>query len=110
LPVVDGWRRAIEQSDALLIAAPEYGFSLPGVIKNAIEWAIGTGELEGKLVAITASVSHPERGRRGLAALRDALSAVSVRLVGGDPIVRGPTFERDVAVLVQALVSASAAP
>ncbi|MEY4551334.1 MAG: hypothetical protein RL685_7529, partial [Pseudomonadota bacterium] len=43
-------------------------------------------------------------------ALRDALSAVSVRLVGGEPIVRGPTFERDVAALLQALVSASTAP
>jgi NAD(P)H-dependent FMN reductase len=110
LPVVDGWRRAVEQSDALLIASPEYGFSLSSVIKNGIEWAIGTGELEGKLVAITASVNHPERGRRGLGALRDALSAVSVRLVGGEPIVRGPTFERDVAALLQALVSASTAP
>lgn len=108
LPVVDAWRRAIEGSGALLIASPEYGFSLPGVIKNAIEWAIGSGELERKLIAITASVSHAERGRRGLAALHDALSAVSARIIGGEPIVRGPTFERDVAELLRALVSAPA--
>lgn len=108
LPVVDHWRRAIEQSDALLIASPEYGFSLPGVIKNAIEWAIGTGELEGKLIAVTASVTHPERGRRGLSALCDALSAVSARIIGGEPIVRGPAFEQDVAALLHALVAARA--
>jgi chromate reductase, NAD(P)H dehydrogenase (quinone) len=109
LPVVERWRSAVAQSDALLIASPEYGFSLPGVIKNAIEWAIGTGELEGKLIAVTASVNHTDRGRRGLGALRDALSAVSARIVGGEPIVRGPTFERDVAALVQSLVSAASA-
>lgn len=108
LPVVDHWRRAVEQSDALLIASPEYGFSLPGVIKNAIEWAIGSGELEGKLVAVTASVTHPERGRRGLRALVDALAAVSARIIGGEPIARGASFEQDVAALLRALVDAVA--
>ena len=42
------WRRALSESDAVLIASPEYGFSLPGVLKNAIDWVIGSGELEGK--------------------------------------------------------------
>jgi len=28
------WRRALAQSDAVLIASPEYGFSLPGALKN----------------------------------------------------------------------------
>ncbi len=108
LPIVDQWRQAIAASDALLIASPEYGFSLPGVIKNAIEWAIGTGELECKLIAVTACVNHPERGRRGLRALCDALSAVKARIVGGEPIARGPSFEQDVAALLQTLVSAIA--
>src|SRR6187455_2016612 len=69
LPVVDTWRRAIAESDALLIACPEYGHSLPGVLKNAVDWVIGSGELEGKIVALTASTPAAERGRRGLAAL-----------------------------------------
>ena len=76
------WRRAIAESDAL----------------------IGSGELERKVVAITAAVPGPERGGRGLAALRDTLGAVSADLVGGEPIVRGPTFEAEVKNLVQRLV------
>ena len=47
------WRRALVESDAVLVASPEYGLSLPGALKNGIDWVIGSGELEGKVVAIT---------------------------------------------------------
>jgi NAD(P)H-dependent FMN reductase len=110
LPVVEAWRRAIAGSDALFIACPEYGFSLPGALKNAIDWVIGTGELERKLIAVTAATPGIERGRRGLASLREPLTAVSARVVGGEPIARGPGFEGGVAALVRALVEASRAP
>ena len=104
-PVV-ALRRAIAESDALLIASPEYGHSLPGSLKNAIDWLIGSGELESKLVAITAAVPAKERGQLGLRALRDTLGAVSAHIVGGAPIARGPRFAREVAYLVVALVEA----
>jgi chromate reductase len=101
--VVD-WRRALAGSDALLIASPEYGHSLPGALKNAIDWVIGSGELERKTVAVTACVSGGARGRLGLQALCGTLGAVSATIVGGEPIVRGPSFESDVARLVVELV------
>jgi chromate reductase len=102
------WRRALAESDAVLIASPEYGFSLPGALKNAIDWVIGSGELEQKVVAITAAAPGPERGRRGLQALRDTLCALRATIVGGEPIPRGPEFEPRVAALVRALVEAAA--
>ena len=106
VPAVAAWRRALAVSDALLIASPEYGFSLPGALKNAIDWVIGTGELEGKVVGVTASTPGPaERGRRGLLALTDTLAAVSAKIVGGEPIVRGPAFERELGQLIAALVA-----
>ena len=98
------WRQVLADSDAVLIACPEYGFSLPGALKNAIDWVIGSGELEGKIVAITAAVPSPDRGRRGLQALRDTLSALRVTFVGGEPIALGAGFERDVAALVRELI------
>jgi len=110
------WRQAIAASDALLIAAPEYGHSLPGVLKNAIDWLIGSGELEEKLIAFTASTPVSIRGRLGLRALRDALGAVRAQLVGGEPVVRGPSEEADIVALLRALerkasgVKSSAAP
>jgi chromate reductase len=38
-PSVAEFRARIAAADALLIAAPEYNFSIPGVLKNAIDWA-----------------------------------------------------------------------
>jgi chromate reductase, NAD(P)H dehydrogenase (quinone) len=101
---VQAWRRALANSDALLVASPEYGHSLPGALKNAIDWVIGSGELERKLVAVTAAVPIAERGRLGLAALAGTLGAVSARIVGGEPIARGEGFEEQVAQLLAELV------
>jgi NAD(P)H-dependent FMN reductase len=104
---VTRWRRALAESDAVLIASPEYGFSLPGVLKNGIDWVIGSGELERKMVAITAAVAGPGRGRSGLRALRDTLSAVRATIIGGEPIPKGPGFEPQVAALVRTLIEAA---
>jgi chromate reductase len=52
---VAGLRAAIRDADALLLATPEYNYSVPGVLKNAIDWAsrpVGTSPLTHKPVAI----------------------------------------------------------
>ena len=107
LTAVSELRRAVVGADALLIAMPEYGHSLPGALKNAIDWLIGTGELEGKRVAITSAVAGPLRGRLGLAALCTTLGAVSARIAFQEPIARGPNFEREVAEMLRLLIAAS---
>jgi chromate reductase len=38
-PAVEVWRAAIEEADALLFATPEYNHSIPGALKNAVDWA-----------------------------------------------------------------------
>lgn len=38
-PAVEDFRTRIKAADALLIATPEYNYSVPGVLKNAIDWA-----------------------------------------------------------------------
>jgi chromate reductase, NAD(P)H dehydrogenase (quinone) len=107
LVVVARWRAALRSAAAVLIASPEYGHSLPGALKNGVDWVIGSGELERKVVAITAAVPAVERGRRGLQALADTLGAVSATIVGGEPIARGPNFEREIGELVLALIVAA---
>ena len=49
------FKRAIRAADAILIATPEYNYSIPGVLKNAIDWAsrpYGDSAWSGKPVAI----------------------------------------------------------
>jgi len=47
-------RRRISAADAILIATPEYNYSVPGALKNAVDWASRPPEqpFEGKPVAI----------------------------------------------------------
>jgi len=102
---VTTFRRALQASDGVLIACPEYGHSLPGALKNAIDWCISSGELTSKPVAITASTNMAGRGALGLAALAQTLRGVSSVIVGGESIARGAHFERDLAALLSDLIA-----
>jgi chromate reductase len=53
--IVVEFRKKISDADAILIATPEYNYSIPGILKNAIDWGSrpsGKGALVGKPVAI----------------------------------------------------------
>jgi chromate reductase len=54
-PEVARLKQAVAESDAVLIASPEYNHTVPGVLQNAIDWASRPGlksPLAGKPVAI----------------------------------------------------------
>jgi len=76
-PAVAALKKAIQDADALLIASPEYNHCIPGVLKNAIDWASRpsrASSLTGKPVAIMGA--SPGRGgtARAQAQLRDGLT------------------------------------
>ncbi|MFN2182098.1 MAG: NADPH-dependent FMN reductase [Candidatus Promineifilaceae bacterium] len=50
-PEVQAFRDAIAASDGLIIATPEYNGSVPGVLKNSIDWASRQGLLAKRPVA-----------------------------------------------------------
>ena len=60
---VDSLRRAIALADAVLLATPEYAGGMPGTLKNALDWLVGSGELLGKPVVIISAAPSDERGQ-----------------------------------------------
>ena len=68
-------RQAIRDADALLIATPEYNFSVPGVLKNAIDWAsrpAATSSLKGKAASIMGAAGGMVGTARAQLALRQS--------------------------------------
>jgi chromate reductase, NAD(P)H dehydrogenase (quinone) len=60
-------RAQIGAADAVLIAAPEYAGAIAGVVKNALDWIVGSGDLYGKPVALlSAGTSGGVLARRDL--------------------------------------------
>ena len=53
-PPVAEFRQALAAADGLVVATPEYNYSIPGVLKNAIDWASRPPDspLDGKPMAI----------------------------------------------------------
>jgi chromate reductase len=73
---------AIASSDVLLIATPEYNHSIPGVLKNAIDWASDkTNAFEGKVAAIFGASNGLFGTVRAQLQLRQVLASLNVELV-----------------------------
>lgn len=74
---VADFKRAIAAADALLIATPEYNHCVPGVLKNAIDWASRPARqsvLTSKPVGIMGASTGRGGTARAQAHLRDGLS------------------------------------
>ncbi|MDQ3880754.1 MAG: NAD(P)H-dependent oxidoreductase [Chloroflexota bacterium] len=74
---VAAFKRAIAAADALLIATPEYNHCIPGVLKNAIDWASRPprqSALSGKAMAVMGATPTPGGTARAQAQLRDGLT------------------------------------
>jgi len=71
------FRGLVSRSDALLFATPEYNFGIPGVLKNAIDWASRPAfdcPLTGKPAGILSASRSPVGGARAQGDLRLVLA------------------------------------
>ena len=71
------FKRAIADADGLLVATPEYNHCVPGVLKNALDWAsrpARSSVLSGRPVAVMGASSGQGGTARAQAHLRDGLA------------------------------------
>ena len=75
-------KQAIEAADVLLIATPEYNHSIPGPLKNAIDWASDkTNPFSGKVAVVFGASNGLNGTLRAQIHLRQVLAALNVELV-----------------------------
>jgi chromate reductase, NAD(P)H dehydrogenase (quinone) len=63
--IVD-FRRTIEKADAIIICAPEYVYSIPSGLKNAIEWCIATTVFTDKPTGLITAAAGGEKAHQEL--------------------------------------------
>jgi chromate reductase len=83
-PKVAEFKQKIAAADALLISTPEYNYSIPGVLKNALDWAsrpaVGN-PLQGKPVAIMSASTGRFGGARAQYHLRQSFVFLDMKPV-----------------------------
>ena len=60
------FRQQIEKADGILICTPEYIFSIPSGLKNAIEWCVSTTLFSDKPIGIITASANGEKGHEAL--------------------------------------------
>jgi chromate reductase len=85
-------RAAIGEADAVLVATPEYNHSIPGVLKNALDWAsrpAGKSVMNGKPAAVIGASTGMFGAVWAQAETRKVLSALGGRVLEAElPVAR----------------------
>ncbi len=77
---VDKWRKLLRAADGVIFCTPEYAHGVPGVLKNALDWVVSSGELVDKpTLVITASPSE-FGGEKAMASLLQTLRVMTAKI------------------------------
>ncbi|MEA2244955.1 MAG: hypothetical protein QOD24_4511 [Solirubrobacteraceae bacterium] len=122
-PSAAALRAAIDAADAVVIATPEYNSSVPGQLKNALDWAsrpLATNALRGKPVIVVGASTGVFGAVWAQAELRKILKAIGARVLedelpvgqahdafAADGSLRDPRQREMLAGAVAALVEAA---
>lgn len=74
------WREAVAAADAVVVATPEYAGGMPGALKNALDWLVGSGELYGKPAVIVSAAPSRDRGVRARDGLEVTMTMQGARV------------------------------
>lgn len=84
------FREKIANSDGIMICTPEYVFSIPGSLKNAIEWCVSTTLFSDKPIGIITASASGDKGHEELQLIMKTLeskfdekTAIQIKAVKG---------------------------
>lgn len=77
--IVAIFRNKIKEADAVIFCTPEYAFGVPGVLKNALDWTVSTGEFNDKPIAAISASPLNTGGDKALASLLLTLTALGTQ-------------------------------
>jgi chromate reductase len=93
-PAVVALKDAIAQADAVLIATPEYNHSIPGVLKNALDWVsrpMAKNPMRGKPALVIGASTGMFGAVWAQAETRKVLGALGARVLDEElPVARAP--------------------
>jgi len=69
------FRKLINESEGVFICTPEYAFGVPGALKNALDWTVGTSEFVEKPLALITAASLGKNAHAALLLIFKAISA-----------------------------------
>src|SRR3712207_4618726 len=96
---VEALREAVRQADALIFATPEYNSSVPGQLKNALDWVsrpLAPNALRNKPVAVVGASTGMFGAVWAQAELRKVLAAIGARVLDAElPVGRAATVFED---------------
>lgn len=82
-PSVVRLRDTIRQADGVIISTPEYAHGVPGVLKNALDWLVSSGEFVYKPVAVVSGSPMETGGEKAHESLQMTLRMMTADLVEG---------------------------
>lgn len=75
---VDDFRNRLKAAGAVVFSSPEYAHGVPGVLKNALDWVVGSGELADKPVTL---FNASPRGTYAQASLTETLTVMAAKVI-----------------------------
>lgn len=117
---VTTFRAALRACDAVLISSPEYAHGVPGALKNALDWVVGSGELIDMPIALVNASGRATHAWASLLetltvmsayVIRDASITVSLdgRAVDAQGIVDDAALSTELKIAIEALAAAARA-
>jgi NAD(P)H-dependent FMN reductase len=112
-------RTALQAADAVVVSTPEYAFGVPGVLKNALDWTVASGDFANKPTAAISSSPSDLGGDKAYASLVLTLRAMQARLPRNGGLIvpfvrkkidaRGNVVDPETVAALRALVAELAA-